>query len=309
MRNKILLLIVVVLSCFALKVCLKKEVNIKKEEKPTSDVATNISVKLLNPQTQELTTMVLEDYIIGVVAAEMPASFSVEALKAQAVASRSYAMYKMKTNNKDYDLVTDTSNQAFITKEQMQAKWQTNFANYYEKIKAAVLATEGEILTYNDEVICAFYFAMSNGYTEDAALVFGEKEDYITSVASTWETNLKNFAVTTTLSRQEFCTKLGLKDENINITDIKYSPTGRVNTITINGISFAGTKVRTLLGLRSTDFQIVANDNEVTITTKGYGHGVGMSQYGANEMAKLGHSYTEILKYYYQDVNITNLSV
>ena len=309
MRNKILFLIVVVLSCFALKVSFKKEVNIKKGKEIASDVAPEISVKLLNPQTKELTTMVLEDYIIGVVAAEMPASFSVEALKAQAVASRSYAIYKMKTTNQDYDLVTDTSNQAFITKEQIQGKWQTNFATYYEKVKAAVMATEGEILTYNAEPICAFYFAMSNGYTEDAALVFGEKEDYITSVDSSWDKNLKNFEVTIAIPKAEFCEKLNISCEKIVISDIEKSNTGRINTLKINNQEFKGTKVRTLLGLRSTDFQMAMDGNEVKITTKGYGHGVGMSQYGANEMAKLGHNYTEILKYYYQDVNITNLSV
>lgn len=303
MRNKILIIIIVILSCFAVKV------NLKKEEKPNlKEEVKDLEVTLLDQNKQSMKNLNLEDYIVGVVAAEMPASFSMEALKAQAVAARSYAVYKINTTTKDYDLVTDVSNQSFITKEQMQEKWQDSFTKYYDKVKEAVESTKGEVMVNSGNVICAFYFAMSNGYTEDSALVFGEARDYITSVESTWDKNIKNFEVTTTIKKEEFCSKLNIACRDIKITDIKKSTTGRINSLKINGQEFKGTKFRSLLGLRSTDFDIKVND-VVEITTRGYGHGVGMSQYGANEMAKTGSNYQDILNYYYKNITIQEINV
>ena len=303
MRNKILIAIIIVLSYFAVKVSIKEEVPLEKKEE-----IKEIEVTILDSETSQKENLNLEDYIVGVVAAEMPASFSMEALKAQAVAARSYAMYKINTSKKDYDLVTDVTNQAYIDKDKMQEKWQDSFNAYYEKIKTAVAETKNQVLTYDNEVICAFYFAMSNGYTEDSTLVFGEAKDYIASVDSSWDKNLKNYEVTTTISKKEFCEKLNINCNNIVISDIKYSNTGRINSLKINNQEFLGTKVRTLLKLRSTDFKIDIGE-DIKITTKGYGHGVGMSQYGANELAKLGKNYDEILKYYYKDVAISQINV
>lgn len=300
MQNKILIIVIVILSCFAVKVCFKNK-EIKEE-----DISKEVT--LLNQETQKKETLDLEDYIVGVVAAEMPASFAMEALKAQAIAARSYALYKIKTTTKDYDLVTDVTNQSYITKDEMQEKWQDSFNKYYEKVKQAVDETKNKVLVYDGNVICAFYFAMSNGYTEDSALVFGETKDYITSVASTWDESQKNFEVTKEFSKDEFCNKLKINCTEIKITDIQKSATGRVNTLKINNVEFKGTKVRSLLGLRSTDFNIDVKD-KVYITTRGYGHGVGMSQYGANSMAKLGKNYEEILKYYYKDITIQEINV
>lgn len=303
MRNKILLIIVIILSYFAVQISFNKK-EIEKEVGKANDV----EVTLLDKKTNKLQNLNLEDYIVGVVAAEMPASFNMEALKAQAIVARSYAVYKVNTSTKEYDLLTDISNQSYIDKTKMQEKWQGDFEKYYQKITEAVETTKNKVLTYDGEVICAFYFAMSNGYTEDAALVFGNKEDYIESVDSSWDRDVKNFEVSTRISRQKFCTKLNIDCSEIKIGKINYSKTGRVNTIQINDQEFLGTKVRSLLGLRSTDFNIIVGD-EITITTKGYGHGVGMSQYGANEMAKLGKNYEEILHYYYKDVTIQEINV
>ena len=190
----------------------------------------------------------------------------------------------------------------------MQEKWQDDFTFYYTKIKEAVEATKNLVMEYDGEVISAYYFAMSNGATEDVSLVFGESRDYLVSVASPWDENVKNFSVTTTFSQKEFCEKLNIDCSSIVINDIARSSTNRVNTITINNQEFKGTTFRSLLGLRSTDFTI-SIENDITITTKGYGHGVGMSQYGANEMAKNGSSYEEILKYYYKDIDIVEINV
>ena len=180
--------------------------------------------------------------------------------------------------------------------------------DYYNKIKDAVAATKNLVLEYDDEIISAYYFAMSNGATEDVSLVFGESRDYLVSVDSSWDQDVKNFLVTTAFSREEFCRKLSLDCSNLTINNIERSQTNRVNTITINNQEFKGTTFRTLLGLRSTDFTIDINDT-IDITTKGYGHGVGMSQYGANEMAKDGANYQEILFHYYKDVDIVEIDV
>ena len=298
MRNKILLIITILLSIVAVKNSFNKKTNFSNE----------VNVKILDKKENKLSTLNLEEYVIGVVAAEMPASFNEEALKAQAVAARTYAVYKINNTSKEYDLVTDVTNQSYITKEEMQEKWKEDYKFYYEKVKQAVNETDNLIMTYNDEAICAFYFAMSNGYTEESALVFGEEKDYIKSVDSSWDENVNNFQVTNTISKKEFCQKLGINCNKIIIDRIEKSGTGRVNKIEINGKTFKGTEVRQKLGLRSTDFVIEVSE-EIKITTKGYGHGVGMSQYGANEMAKEGLNYQDILKYYYKNIKLEEINV
>ncbi len=305
MRNKKLIIIILVLSVVALKI---NNIDHKeKEEEKVIDEPETI-VTILDKTSGEIKKLNLEDYIIGVVAAEMPASFQMEALKAQAVASRSFALYKINTSNGTYDLVTDVTDQSYITIDEMRNKWQNNYETYYTKVKEAVDSTKDQVLTYNNEVICAFYFAMSNGYTEDADLVFGESQDYLTSVDSSFDKNVKNFEVTVNIPKTEFCEKLNINCDKLQISNINYSKTGRINSLTINDQQFQGTQVRSLLGLRSTDFNIVISD-EISITTKGYGHGVGMSQYGANELAKMGKSYEDILNYYYQNIVIKKMNV
>lgn len=248
----------------------------------------------------------LEDYIVGVVAGEMPASFKDEALKAQAIASRTYALYKMNTKTTTYDLVTDVSNQVYITEEEMAQKWGSDFNKYYLKIKNAVQSTKDMVMKYNGEVISSYYFSMSNGKTEDVSLVFGESSDYLKSVDSSWDKEIKSFEKKISVSKDEFCQKLNITCNAISIKDISKSASGRVKSIVINNKSFKGTDIRKLLGLRSTDFEITVSD-KIEITTKGYGHGVGMSQYGANEMAKEGATYEEILNHYYQNINISKI--
>ena len=173
-----------------------------------------------------------------------------------------------------------------------------------------MLSTKGEIITYEGNVINAFYFSMSNGYTEDSSLVFSEQLPYLESVESKWDNaSLGNFEFAKTLSKEEFCQKLEMNCDNIEISEVKKSDSGRVLSITINNHSFKGTEVRSKLGLRSTDFEIQINPNDVVITTKGFGHGVGMSQYGANGMAKEGRNYKDILTYYYKNTEISKIKV
>ena len=309
MRNKILLGVVAVLTVILIVVV----INVKEtyfEPLPVSDGESPITIRLLDTSNNTISEINLEDYIVGVVAAEMPASFDMEALKAQAVAARTYAMYKKETRNLDYDLVIGVSDQAYQNNKQLLDKWGLSFFNYFLKVRDAVLTTKNEILTYEGEVINAFYFAMSNGYTENSELVFQEDLPYLNSVPSTWEDeSLNNYEVTSSRSKEEFCTSLGITCEQIEIKDIERSNANRVLNITINNQVFEGTTVRQKLGLRSTDFEIEIVDNNVQITTKGDGDGVGMSEYGANGMAKDGYTYEEILKYYYQNTEIKKINV
>lgn len=302
MKNKILLLIVVVLSVIAISGSKKETTyfnNAKKEE-----VKEEIKLALKDTSTGEIKNIELEDYIVGVVAGEMPASFNEEALKAQAIAARTYAMYKMKNSNGTYDLVTDKTNQVYITEDKMKSLWQENFDYYFEKIKKAVYDTKDLIMTYNGDIILSLYFARSNGKTEDAILVFGSNEEYLKSVESPEE----SLTSEVTISKDEFCNKLNISCDAINISNVLKSSSGRINSLNINGKTFKGTEIRALFDLKSTDFDISIG-SEIKFVTKGYGHGVGMSQYGANKLAQNGKNYEEILKHYYQNINIEKISV
>ena len=190
MKNKILLSIVIILLPIAVISFLHKETNFnlsKKEEKELPLVK-NYTLKVLNPD-ETITEMDLEEYVIGVVAGEMPASFEKEALKAQAVASRTYAMYKKSLNN-EYDVMTTTADQVYLNQNQMQEKWQDEYSKYYNKIKEAVEETKNMVVKHDNQVIKSYYFAMSNGYTEDAINVFKEKQDYLVSVESEGENEI-----------------------------------------------------------------------------------------------------------------------
>lgn len=307
MKNKILLGVVFILILtiiFLPKETKKISVSEEKEDMKESQ----IFVRLLDEQTNTITEENLEDYIVGVVSAEMPSVFNMEALKAQAVAARTFAMYKKATRNLDYDLIIGVKDQAYKNNEMLLKNWGADFFPNYLKIREAVKETKGQVLTYQNNIINAFYFSMSNGYTENSELVFQEKLPYLSSVTSLWDNeNLQNFAYTTTFSKNDFCVSLNISCDVLKIGDITRSDTHRVLKITINDKTFKGTEFRSKLGLRSTDFEISLENDNVMITTKGYGHGVGMSQYGANGMAKEGYSYQEILAHYYQNTELKNI--
>ncbi len=302
MINRILVLITGVLSLILVVISSKSNTTF------FNTIIKEKDIVIKDPNSAETETLNLEDYVIGVVAAEMPASFNMEALKAQAIASRTYATYKMLNNTSDYDVVTGVSNQSYITITEMKEKWKNEFDKYYNKIKEAVNLTKGKVMTYNDEVIEAYYFAMSNGYTEEVSLVFNEKRDYLQSVQTIYDNNnIKNFEFTKTFTKEEVCSLLNIKCDILSFTNIKRSATNRVLSINVNGVEFKGTDFRTKLSLRSTDFDIKTDNDKVIITTRGYGHGVGMSQYGANGMAEAGYTYDEILKYFYKNIEISSI--
>ena len=243
----------------------------------------------------------LEEYVLGVVGAEMPASFNIEALKAQTILARTYALKSIKNGKK----LTDTvSTQAYKDNSELQKLWKNDYTKYYEKIKKAVNETKGKVILYNNEYIDAVYHSTSNGKTENSKNVWKNSLPYLVSVDSSWDKNVKSYKKETIFEINEFCNILKLDVEEPITYEIIHNETGRVRQITINNKTFSGTEFRNLLKLRSADFEMEINDEKVKVTTYGYGHGVGMSQYGANEMAKQGYSYIQILKHYYTGVVI-----
>lgn len=264
----------------------------------------NVQEIVLNNNNNEKETIEFNEYLIGVLACEMPASFELEALKAQAIASRTYAYYLINHNK---NITNDTRTQCMLNKSQMKENWQNDFDLYYNKLLTAVMQTNNVVLKYDNEIIPAYYFSMSNGYTEDSKYVFNETKDFLKQVDSHYEENNKNFIKETTFSKENFCSLLQIDCSDININNINRSSSNRVIDLLINDKKFTGVEIRKKLNLRSTDFDIEIGD-DVKITTRGYGHGVGMSQYGANYMAKEGKSYEDILKHYYQGVIISSIN-
>lgn len=294
--NKLLILITILLIPITIISFKKNETNfIMEENKHNVD---NIKVNIV--KNNEKISIPIEEYIIGVVAGEMPALFEEEALKAQAVASRTYAYYSV-INNKELKSTTD--DQVYLTEEEMKNKWNENFEKYYEKIKKCVNNTKGIIMTFNDQPIISYYYAMSNGYTESSLNVFNQDYEYLKVKESIWDKNNEN---TITISKNQFCNYLKIECENININNIEKDESNRIKNIVINNKKYTGIEIRKLLNLRSTDFKIEIED-DIKITTKGYGHGVGMSQYGANYMAKENYNYKEILEYYYEGIKFREI--
>lgn len=274
-------------------------------ENTNSDNTTNSSMSEITiyRSNGSIINLNMTDYLIGVVSSEMPASFNLEALKAQSILARTYALKAKQTGKK----LTDTvSTQSYIDIDQMKNKWRNSFNTYYNKIKNAVENTNGEYLSYNGNYIEALYHSTNNGKTESSLDVFGNYYPYLISVSSEYDKNASSYLRTINMPLDTISNKLGLNLNNDSVISIlSYTDGGNIKEININGNNFSGKKVRELLGLRSADFDISISDNNANITTRGYGHGVGMSQYGANGMANAGYSYKDILSHYYPGTTLT----
>lgn len=252
----------------------------------------------------------LEEYLVGVVSAEVPVYFEEEALKAQAVAARTYALKQIENNkDNDYDVTTTVSSQVYQTDEELKNKWGENYDKYIRKIKNAVENTKGEYVSYDGDFIYAFFFSTSNGYTEDNKNVFGMELPYLKMVDSSFDKDeTSNFEKTISLSKKEFYDKLQINySDLLKVENINKSESGRIISLDINNNNFKGRTFQKLLSLRSNDFSIIEKQDTIEITTRGFGHGVGLSQYGANALAKQNKSYEEILKYYYQGTELKKL--
>ncbi len=269
--------------------------NVVNEENKSSGTIINLYRK-----NGSVVSMELDEYLIGVVGAEMPASFNIEALKAQAIVARTYTL---KTINSGKKLSDDNSTQNYKSNEELKNTWGSSYNTYYNKVRSAVIDTKGIVIKYNGSLIDALYHSTSNGYTEDASNVWKNSVPYLKSVSSEYDTTNKNFIYNKFISYQDLSNKLGIPvsySSNIEISEKTNS--GRVKYLNIDGNIFNGVNVRTILELRSTDFVFEKQETGINIITKGYGHGVGMSQYGANGMANNGYSYKDIILHYYTGV-------
>lgn len=257
----------------------------------------------------ESVPMELEDYVAGVVLGEMPTDFHIEALKAQAVVVRTVARHKMDNpKHENGDICTDAGCcQAFMSESAFASAGGNT--EELEKVRTAVTDTAGQVILCQGKLIEATYFSCSGGRTEDAQAVWGTDIPYLQAVDSPGEEKATYFTETLTFTTGQFCERLGIHPKSSAeswVGEITYSDGGGVQSIAIDGTVFTGVQLRKLLGLKSTAFVITCLGNRVTVTTKGFGHRVGMSQYGADAMATSGKTYREILAHYYQNTTLSS---
>ena len=277
----------------------------KEKKQEPYKIEKNQKIRVKRKEKEKIETITIEKYLIGVIAGEMPISYEIEALKAQAVAARTYAINKIETNkNKEYDVIDTTDDQVYKDEKELKEIWKENYEKNKKKITQAINETSTEYITYEGKTIKAFFFSTSSGKTENCKDVFGENLPYLVSVSSTWDETSPSYLGTITLSKEEFYKKLDIPyNENLDI-EIERNETNSINNIKINKNKIKGTEFRYKLGLKSTNIEIEEKDGIITIKSKGYGHGVGMSQYGAQELALKGYKYEEIIKYYYKGTEI-----
>ncbi|MFO7819855.1 MAG: stage II sporulation protein D [Halanaerobacter sp.] len=268
-------------------------------------IETETEITVYDYKLQEEKKLDLEDYLKGVVAAEMPVSFPLEALKAQAVAARTYALKKKVKRQR---LTTDSKfDQAWLSEEELAKKWQNDFLVNWAKVAAAVEETKGLVLTYNNQLITAAYHSTSGGQTAPAVEVWGSEVPYLKSVNSYCEAASPYYKEEEFFSWSELAQKLAAsKGQEVEI--IERSSSQRVLKIKINGEIFSGREFRKKLALNSTKFDYIESREGLKFIVDGFGHGVGMSQYGAQGLAHDGHEFREILKHYYPGVKIAEKS-
>jgi stage II sporulation protein D len=279
-------------------------------------VLSSFIVPIYLSQKQDIARVPLEKYIAGVVAAEMPVTFELEALKAQAIAARTYIVRRMVNRDRSGmpvkdAWVTDTvAHQAYLTEQQLKKNWGKAYQPNMTRINQAVTESQGLVITYDNKPINATYFSTSNGYTENSEDYWGVYEPYLRSVPSPWDSKISPiFAKTVQMTLKQFMSKLGLTQSTIPVSlstfpKIQLTQGQRVSKINIAGKLFTGKEIRERLALSSSAFTWERSGDTVEIKTLGSGHGVGMSQWGANGMAREGKSAEEILLYYYKGIEI-----
>ena len=279
------------------------------------------TIKLLHKKTGEVEQVNIDDYLCNVVSAEMPADYEIEALKAQAVVARTYTIYKI--NNKKHenaDICDDsTCCQAWVDKETRFSRWEeSKRESNWEKIQKCVQETQGQIITYQNQPINAFFHANSGGKTELPVNVWGGTGlPYLQVVETAGEEGYKQYESEVELTQDELIEKLKTKYSDIsidfsnqeNLKILEYTDSGRVKTVKFGNHEISGIETRTLLGLKSTNFEISKENDKIKFTVKGYGHGVGMSQTGADAMAKQGKNYKEIINHFYSGVEIKEVNL
>ena len=270
--------------------------------------ASSQMINVYNTETEKLMQLEMETYIAGVVAAEMPASFELDALKAQAVAARTFALKRMnvpnsniKTLHSDAQISTSPATcQAWISDAEQRKRWGKDYAKWHQKIIQAVTETAGEVLCYDGVLIDPVYHAScGGGATESAEYVWGNAKPYLVSVPCNHPAD-QHSGVTMAISQAELMEKLDLQSNAVNVIAEERTPSNRLKTMLVGDNAIQGSELRNALGLKSTliDWRIVGN--QMIVTTNGYGHGAGMCQNGANYYAQLGYNYQQILQHYYR---------
>lgn len=337
MKKIFIYMFVLILICFSLPIIFTSEFSARvnstaSEAQNTEIVQNNITqstydydeyntIKLLHKDENKIEEIDLDEYLYGVVSAEMPASFEEEALKAQAVVARTYTIYKIVNNDGKHgeaDICDDsTCCQAWISEQDRKDRWdEDEKEENWNKIVNAVNSTQGKIVTYNGEPINAFFHSNSGGTTEAPIEVWGGSGyPYLQSVATAGEDAYSQYSSEAEFTEAEFEEKIkelhsdfeiDFDDENC-IKIEEYTEGNRVKTIKIGNLELSGVEVRNIFGLRSANFTVTIEDNKIKFEVIGYGHGVGMSQTGADSLAKEGKTYEEIIHHYYTGVEIEDM--
>lgn len=278
------------------------------------------TITLLHKKTGKTEQVNVDDYLCNVVSAEMPADYEVEALKAQAIVARTYTIYKVLNKKHDNADICDDSTccQAWISKDDRLARWEeSKRESNWQKICDCVNSTKGKVITYDNQPINAFFHSNSGGITEVPVNVWGGTGyPYLQSVETSGEDAYTQYSSEVIFTQEELINKLKEKYDDISIDfsnddDIKileYTESSRVKTVKFGNHELSGVETRTLLRLRSTNFEIIKDGNNIKFSVKGYGHGVGMSQTGADSMAKQGSTAEEIIMHFYTGVEIKDIN-
>ena len=328
MKKLLIYYLLLIFICFAIPIIFTSNFLSETKNEITNTISQSTydykkynKIKLLHAETNKIEEIDLDEYLYGVVSAEMPASFEEEALKAQAVVARTYTIYKIVNNDgkhKNADICDDSSCcQAWISKKDRLAKWNDSEKDKnWDKIVNAVNNTQGKIITYDGKPINAFFHSNSGGATEAPIDVWGGSGyPYLQSVATSGENAYSQYSSKATFTKKEFTEKIKKvhNDFKINFKEkdcikIKeYTEGNRVKTIKIGNLELSGVEVRNILELRSANFKVEIDGDRIKFEVTGYGHGVGMSQTGADSMAKEGNNYEEIIHHFYTDVKIENM--
>ncbi len=330
MKRKYIFFLLIVIIIFILpSILTKKKKNIfavsaennnqeeTSEVYPEYDYSKYSTINLFHSQSETIENLPIDEYLYGVVSSEMPASYEMEALKAQAIVARTYTIYQI-INSSKHGENTICDNyaccQAWISKDERMSRWNENEAeSNWKKICDAVDSTKGKIITYENNPIDAFFHSNSGGITETATDVWGGKNfPYLQVVETSGEDGYNQYSSEVILSKEELLSKIKDKYPEVQIDFnneneiqiLEYTQSGRVKTIKFGNINMSGTEARSLFGLKSTKFTYKIDNNNISFQVTGYGHGVGMSQTGADSMAKSGATAEDIIKHFYTNVEI-----
>ena len=334
MKKTLIYLLILICICFSIPIIFttefSKRANVKIEqgntntsskEGTTYDYKNYNTIKLLHKETEKIEELKMDEYLYGVVSAEMPASFQEEALKAQAVVARTYTIYKIVNNDgkhNDADICDDSSCcQAWISKEYRLDKWkEEERIENWNKIVNAVNSTQGKIITYEGKPINAFFHSNSGGTTEAPINVWGGSGyPYLQSVSTSGEDAYSQYKSEAEFTKKEFEDKIKEVHNDFKI-DYKqkdcikieeYTEGNRIKSVKIGNLELSGVEIRNIFGLRSANFKITIQDEKIKFEVLGYGHGVGMSQTGADSLAKEGKNYEDIIKHFYTGVKIEDM--